>query len=419
MVTGMVGRRRILTASVISGMLAAAAFGHAAFAQSDATAPRSVYQRKIRSDAQSANPAPRAPSKQSSNRGFGYGIRAAREARAAEPRRLSQALGEPAARPLPRATGPRGYSSKGLFPAGRSLADANSRSRSAPKQTLPPAAAPSQGVVPAFFPAPLAAVEAGPPSEAAAPTPAPPSDAQSIAAQLTGTQPGEHPLLPAIRWAKVTLAKLDAIQDYSCIMVKRERIDGTLGDQEYMSVKVRHEPFSVYLGFVKPAKVKGQEAIFVRGRNNGDMLAHGNGMRKIFGTIPLKPDSYLAMAGNRYPITEMGLRRLVERLIEVGENDSKFGECDVKASPKKINGKEVVCLQVTHPVPRKEFLFHIAKVYIDTQTNLPMRYESYDWPAETGGTPPLMEEYTYLNLKLNNGFTDKDFDVTNPAYQFK
>lgn len=284
---------------------------------------------------------------------------------------------------------------------------------------LPPAAAPSQGVVPAFFPAPLAAVEAGPPTEAAAPTPTPPSDAQSIAAQLTATQPGEHPLLPAIRWAKVTLAKLDAIQDYSCIMVKRERIDGTLGDQEYMSVKVRHEPFSVYLGFVKPAKVKGQEAIFVRGRNNGDMLAHGNGMRKIFGTIPLKPDSYLAMAGNRYPITEMGLRRLVERLIEVGENDSKFGECEVKASPKKINGKEVVCLQVTHPVPRKEFLFHIAKIYIDTQNNLPMRYESYDWPAETGGAPPLMEEYTYLNLKLNNGFTDKDFDVSNPAYQFK
>ena len=30
-----------------------------------------------------------------------------------------------------------------------------------------------------------------------------------------------------------------------------------------------------------------------------------------------------------------------------------------------------------------------------------------------------MEEYTYLNLKLNNGFTDADFDVKNPSYKFR
>ena len=38
----------------------------------------------------------------------------------------------------------------------------------------------------------------------------------------------------------------------------------------------------------------------------------------------------------------------------------------------------------------------------------------YDW----SGKPQLLEEYTYLNLKLNNGFTDADFDVRNPNYQF-
>ena len=422
MVTGMDGRCGGLAAVLLGGLLATAAFGQAAFGQSEAAAPRSVYQRRSANDVGRGNPAPRPSDRRSTDRGLGVGSpsakRAAAAPRTAEPRLLPQTPGQQARR-LPRASTPRGYSSKGLFPAGQSLADSNLRS--APRPMTPPLAGPSQGVVPAFFPAPLAAVEAGASAEATpvAPAPALPLDAAAIAAQLITTQPGEHPLLPAIRWARQTLEKLDTIQDYSCVMVKRERIDGTLGDQEYMSVKIRHEPFSVYLGFVKPAKVKGQEAIYVRGRNNGEMQAHGNGMRKLFGTVSLKPDSYLAMAGNRYPITEMGLRRLVERLIEVGENDAKFGECEVKASPKKINGREVVCLQVTHPLPRKEFLFHIAKIYIDTQNNLPMRYESYDWPAETGGVPPLMEEYTYLNLKLNNRFGDKDFDVGNPAYQFK
>jgi hypothetical protein len=29
-----------------------------------------------------------------------------------------------------------------------------------------------------------------------------------------------------------------------------------------------------------------------------------------------------------------------------------------------------------------------------------------------------MEEYTYMNVKVNNGFTDADFDPTNSAYKF-
>jgi hypothetical protein len=29
-----------------------------------------------------------------------------------------------------------------------------------------------------------------------------------------------------------------------------------------------------------------------------------------------------------------------------------------------------------------------------------------------------MEEYTYMNVKTNNGFTDADFDPANAAYKF-
>jgi hypothetical protein len=276
------------------------------------------------------------------------------------------------------------------------------------------ATSPNQGVLPAFFPAPIGVGEPSKPVDVAA------TGSQQIALQLNATAPGEHPLLPAVRWAKACMSKMDTIKDYSAKMAKRERIDGTLGDYEYMFVKVRHEPFSVYVSFLGPSRVKGQEAIYVKGRNDGNLLGHANGMRKIFGTVPLKPDSMLAMAGNRYPITEMGIRRLTERLIEVGEHDAQFGECEVKAIPNtKINGRECVCLQVLHPVPRKDFTFNKAKIYVDSQLNVPVRYEAYDWPHEAGGEPMLLEEYTYLDLKVNNGFTDFDFDVANPAYQFK
>lgn len=394
-------------------LAAGGAWATVTWAQYEATAPRrSIYDRRRPAVNQPSQPAARpanealAPPPPAAT----YGERSQ------APRRLpSQASAQPLAgarsKSRPKA---RGYSS-------RKIQRGSPAPASTVRATNPPAgAAPAErgrgpsGVVPAFFPAPLPAVENAAIAEAE-----PKATSQQICKQLT-PQPGEHPLLPAVRWAKQISKKLESVQDYSCTMVKRERVDGTLGGHEYMSVKVRHDPFSIYIGFVGPAAVKGREAIYVRNKNDGKLQAHDTGFRKIAGTVSLKPDSYLAMSGNRYPITEMGLKRLTERLIEVGEHDSKFGECEVKASSVKINGRDCACLQVVHPVPRrKDFIFHMAKIYVDAELNLPVRYEAYDWPAEEGGPPLLVEEYTYLNLKLNNGFTDQDFDVDNAKYQFR
>jgi outer membrane lipoprotein-sorting protein len=232
---------------------------------------------------------------------------------------------------------------------------------------------------------------------------------------------GAHPLEPALELARRGLANLEAnIQDYSCTMVKRERIDGKLGEHEYMFLKVRHHPFSVYLYFMAPDSVKGQEVIFVDGQNDGNMLAHaGSGVRAMVGTVSLKPSSMLAMQGNRYAITEIGVENLAKRLVEVAEHDRQFGECEVNFFPNaKVNGRVCTCVQVVHPTPRRNFRFHLARVFIDDELLIPIRYEAYDWPHESGGQPVLMEEYTYMNVKINQGFTDLDFDPKNTAYKF-
>ena len=238
---------------------------------------------------------------------------------------------------------------------------------------------------------------------------------------VSNTGQGEHPLEPALALAAQGLDNLRAnIKDYSCTVVKRERIGGELQPHEYMFAKIRHEPFSVYLYFLAPEAVKGQEVIYSDGKNDGNMLAHaGSGVRAMVGTVSLKPQSMLAMQGNRYPITEIGVENLAERLVEVAKHDKQFGECDVNFFPKaKVNGRVCTCIQVVHPVPRRNFRFHLARVYMDDEYLIPIRYEAYDWPKEQGGQPILMEEYTYMNVKVNNGFTDADFDPTNSAYKF-
>ena len=234
-------------------------------------------------------------------------------------------------------------------------------------------------------------------------------------------QPQEHPLMPALRWAYSGVENIEKIQDYSATLVKRERINGKLAEPEYMFAKVRHNPFSVYLYFLGPPTLKGREVIYVDGQNNGKMWAHTTGLQdSLVGTVSLAPDSMLAMRGQRYPLTELGILNLVRRLVEVAEQDIKYGECEVKFfKGATINKRSCTCIQVMHPIPRRNFLFHLARIFIDDELNVPLRYEAYDWPKKAGDKPELIEEYTYLNLKLNNGFTDADFDIRNPNYNFK
>jgi hypothetical protein len=248
--------------------------------------------------------------------------------------------------------------------------------------------------------------------------------ATTAAPLLAPGQPGEHPLMPVLRWANNGLDNLEKIPDYSATVVKRERIGGKVREYEFMFVKIRQKPFSVYMCFLGPAELKGQECMFVEGKENGNMLAHAVGLRGAIGTVPLKPDGPIAMQNQRYPLTEIGILNMTKRLVEVGEKDKNYGECEVKFyDPAKIrNGRDgyrvCTCIEVIHPVPRRNFLFHLARIFVDKELNLPIRYESYDWPKQRGGKPELLEEYTYMNLKLNNGYTDLDFDVKNPKYNF-
>jgi len=49
------------------------------------------------------------------------------------------------------------------------------------------------------------------------------------------------------------------------------------------------------------------------------------------------------------------------------------------------------------------------------------RYRSgtlLNWPEGEQSEPEVIEEYTYQNVKINVGLTDKDFDFTNPDYNF-
>ena len=101
------------------------------------------------------------------------------------------------------------------------------------------------------------------------------------------------------------------------------------------------------------------------------------------------------------------------------EEDIRLGgEPDVQFfADAKLDGRNCTHIQVTHPA-RGEHRFHLARVFIDKEMNVPVYYAAYDWPKTQGGKPVLLEEYAYTNVRLNVGLSDRDFQRSNPEYGF-
>jgi len=240
----------------------------------------------------------------------------------------------------------------------------------------------------------------------------------------------KHPLDRALDMAAQALTRIEQdIRDYTCTLEKQERVNGTLLDPEYMQMKIRNRrvdgnrvvvPFSVYMKFIKPTSVKGREVIYVERRNSGKMVAHEGGVRgKFLPTVWLSPEGTLAMRNQRYPITEIGIATLTQRLIERGQRDRKFPDCKVSYFKNaSLNGRKCTVLQVQHAKPRPDLDFYLARIFIDDELGVPVRYEAYDWPTANVSQPQLIEKYTYLNMKLNVGLTDADFNHENSSYNF-
>jgi hypothetical protein len=226
-----------------------------------------------------------------------------------------------------------------------------------------------------------------------------------------------HPLDPAIRVAKESRRALDGVTDFQAVFSKQEIVGERLQPPETMFVKLRRKPFSVYFKFLRPHA--GREVLYVDGLNDGNILAHESGIASLVGTVSIAVDSPRAMQGSRHPITMMGMTTMVDTVLAQWEEETKYGESEVKYFPNaKLQEMECKVVQTSHPVPRKEFKFHMTRLYIDRKTNLPVRVEQYGFPARPGEKPPLVEQYTYSQLKLNNGFDDRDFDPRNPQYAF-
>lgn len=230
----------------------------------------------------------------------------------------------------------------------------------------------------------------------------------------------KSPLQPLLQWAKKTAADLEKnVQDYSATFVKSERISGKLNDQSIF-LKVREKPFSVYSYVLEPTKRKGAEAIYVDGKTNGKVLVHDIGITgRVLGTMSVEPTNSLVFGDQLRPITDIGMLNLCRRLAEFADKELGDPRFSMKTSENaKVNDRPCTCMEVSHPGDGKAKRPYVIRVFVDKELHCPIRYECYEQSATPGEPPELKAQYSYIDLKLNNGFTDTDFDAKNPKYSF-
>ena len=243
----------------------------------------------------------------------------------------------------------------------------------------------------------------------------PVSAAPQIAARIEQA-PKAHPLVPALRMAAGSLKKVETIKDYEAILVKNELVGSEMISGR-MQLKYREHPKSVYLKFLGPHA--GREVIYRPDKNGGKLLVHDVGLASLVGTVKLDPEGNLATEENRHPISQIGMKRMMELLIEQWLKETKVDGVTVNFYPNAKIGKESCkVLEVVHAKKHAVVEYHTTRLYLDVETELPIRIQNYDFPTRSRSKPKLVEDYFYSDLRTNVGLRDLDFDTRNPKYNY-
>ncbi len=228
--------------------------------------------------------------------------------------------------------------------------------------------------------------------------------------------PEQHPLVPALRMTAQSMKKVETIQDYEAILIKNELVDSEMIAGR-MQLKFREKPKGVYLKFLAPHA--GREVIYWPDKNKGKMLVHDVGLASLVGTVSLDPAGSLAMEESRYPISQIGLKRMLQLLMDQWLQETKLRDVSVNFYPNaKIGKTSCRVIEVVHDKQHDLVRFHTTRLYLERKSGLPIRIQNFDFPKKPDGKPVLVEDYYYSDLRTNVGLRDIDFDTRNPKYNF-
>ncbi len=226
---------------------------------------------------------------------------------------------------------------------------------------------------------------------------------------------------------KAGRAQFSRLPGYTATMAKQERVGSVLLEEITYSIKVRQQPFSVYMKWQSGAEI-GKELLYVDGTNDNQLLVRLGGIKgRILPALKIDPFGSLALAHSRYPITKLGIVALADTLIERRELEMRENiAVHVEQRPDTdVEGRRCAVYIFEDANPGQSPVYRKSVQYIDKEWNVPLRVANYTWP-EPGKHPDgpaldeatLIEYYMYSEVAIDAHLTDADFDRANEEYHF-
>jgi outer membrane lipoprotein-sorting protein len=199
------------------------------------------------------------------------------------------------------------------------------------------------------------------------------------------------------------------VNDYTAIFYKQERVNGTVLPEEKIQLKFK-KPFKIYMKWLPPGPHEGRESLYVRGENGGKVIGHEGGILG-FITLKMEPAGSIAMKGNRHPITDAGIGRLIEILGKDIKHGRERGELKLKLlGEDEVYGREA--WHILKETPAEGYYAPKMEIWVDKELNLPIKIKIF------GPGDEFLESYGYSDLKVNIGLKDEEFTKGYKDYHF-
>lgn len=202
------------------------------------------------------------------------------------------------------------------------------------------------------------------------------------------------------------------VQSYTARFVRQEVVGGALRPREEALLKFQR-PGLMYLRWIAGLP-EGREILFVPGRNHNRMLVREPGWLSRLVTVAMAPDNPRVLRESRHPVTDVGLGRLIELIVDNARRAAAAGELTLKDHG-IATGPEGPARRLEAVLARDgqgRYYCYRLELAVATGSGLPVRATIYDWGDR------MVADYEYLDLKLNPVLTAGDFDAANPEYGF-
>jgi hypothetical protein len=212
--------------------------------------------------------------------------------------------------------------------------------------------------------------------------------------------------------------RIGDLPDYTATFVKQERVDGALQDLQTLQLKLRHQPFSVYMKWLEGGD-EGRQVLFVQGENDDQLQVRLGGIKSRLPVIHLEPAGTTAMQESRHPITEMGLLHLASQVHKYRSRDCslKRGVRWEMLPDQRHFDRDCDCWIVEYDGPEVEPIYRKMITYVDKELALPISVRNFGWPDEGVETSDaaaldeatLIEYYGYTEIQFETRLSDADF----------